>query len=343
MTTIQNTNGDFPLHIDAAIFTGLTQPLADFGVIRARGADAAQFLHGQLSQDFALLGPLQCARLAAYCSPKGRVLASFIGIKLAADDIVLLVATDLLEATLKRLRMFVLRARCELSDASAAFTVRGAAGSATLAALGAGHLNEAWALHGDARTLTIALPSVPGVPRALVVSANDRPDALQAHQHEAIARLELPTWQWLDTASGCHQVRAGTTDAFVPQMLNYESLGGVHFKKGCYPGQEVVARSQFRGAIKRRTFVAKIVEQQSPISDLPPGSEVFTSAALADAEPQPTGLVLQTAPTIAQLPAIAQISMASADAHTTLIARNAAAETVTLFTLGLPYALLNDI
>ena len=102
-------------------------PLPHLGVIRARGEDAASFLHGQLTQDFALLGTGE-ARLAAFCNAKGRMLASFIGCKRASDDILLVCSRDLLSATLKRLSMFVLRAKARLSDASSEFAVYGIAG-----------------------------------------------------------------------------------------------------------------------------------------------------------------------------------------------------------------------
>lgn len=334
---IQNPENIFPFDINPAIFSGITAPLNDFGIIRARGADAASFVHGQLSQDFSLLKPLQAARLAAFCSPKGRVLANFIGIKLAEDDILLLCAADVLAATLKRLRMFVLRAKCELSDASADFTVRGAAGAADM--------QQAWELRGDAGSLCVALPAIAPIARALVVCANvATSEGKNTENLSKIQTLSLDAWRWLDTASGCATVCAATSDAFVPQMLNYESLGGVNFKKGCYPGQEVVARSQFRGAIKRRTFVAKIVVEQGSIDDFPPNTEVFTAPSLAESEPQPSGALLQTAPALgASLPAIAQIAITAADAALPLTARNAHGQTAQIHALGLPYLLQEDI
>src|SRR3990167_6630158 len=119
--------------LDPARLQGAT-PLPQLGVIRAQGEDAAKFLHGQLTQDFSLLG-LSEARLAGFCSAKGRLLASFIGFKRAHDEVLLVRSTDLLPATLKRLSMFVLRAKARLSDASAEFQVWGLAGAAVPAAL----------------------------------------------------------------------------------------------------------------------------------------------------------------------------------------------------------------
>ena len=106
-------------------------PLSHLGVIRAEGEDAAKFLQGQLTQDFALLGPGQ-ARLAAFCNAKGRMQASFVALPLAPGDFALVVSGDLLAQTLKRLSMFVLRAKVRLSDATAAFQLRGLAGAAVV-------------------------------------------------------------------------------------------------------------------------------------------------------------------------------------------------------------------
>ena len=110
-------------------------PLNHLGVIRIRGADAANFIHNQLTQDFLLLQP-QHARLAAFCTAKGRMLASFIGFKRGPHEILLLCDRSLLAATLKRLSMFVLRAKCKLSDATADFSLHGLAGDAAVQALG---------------------------------------------------------------------------------------------------------------------------------------------------------------------------------------------------------------
>ena len=104
-------------------------PLTHLGVIQVEGEDAAKFIHGQLTQDFSLLG-MDAARLAAFCSPKGRMLASFIGFKRSAGVIVLVCSLDILPATLKRISMFVMRARARLRDASAEYTLYGLVGSA---------------------------------------------------------------------------------------------------------------------------------------------------------------------------------------------------------------------
>src|SRR5688572_27036675 len=140
--------------------------LPDLGVIRAQGADAASFLQGQLTQDFALLGTGE-ARLAAFCNAKGRMLASFIGFKYGADDILLVCSRDLLPATLKRLSMFVLRAKAKLSDASAEFALHGVGGE-TLKQLASGPRSP-WTLEPAGNAHLVHLYPADGQPRALWV------------------------------------------------------------------------------------------------------------------------------------------------------------------------------
>ena len=214
--------------------------LPSLGVIRAQGEEAAKFLHNQLTQDFSLLGQTE-ARLAGYCSAKGRLLASFVGFKRAPDDILLVCHRDLLPATLKRLTLFVLRAKVKLSDASEDFQIWG------LSAADTG--TRPWTkTDGGDDSQTVTLYPAQGQWRALWVA----PVAVTT---PALAPLDLGQWAWLDVMSGVAQVSQAITEAFVPQMLNHESVGGVNFKKGCYPGQEVVARSQFRGTLKRRAYL----------------------------------------------------------------------------------------
>jgi len=251
--------------------------LTHWGVIRAQGEDAAKFLHGQLTNDVVLLDATH-ARLAGFCSAKGRLQASFIVFKRSPTDLVLLCNRDLLTATLKRLSLFVLRAKVTLSDASAQFAVYGLAGSA-MAQTGQPPSSDApWSKSDIGAAAVVSLYPADGVARALWVAPTDTPPP-------AGEPLPLETWQWGEVRSGVASVTQVIVDLFVPQMLNYESVGGVNFKKGCYPGQEVVARSQFRGTLKRRAYLAHAA------SPLHAGMNVFVSA-----DDQPCGTVAQAAP-----------------------------------------------
>ena len=254
-------------------------PLTHSGLIRAQGEDAAKFLHGQLTNDFSLLG-LSEARLAGFCNAKGRLQASFIGFKRSHTDILLLCSPDLLAATCKRLSMFVLRAKVKLVDASADFVVYGLAGSAVVEATRdlADYKGTVWAKADVAGGSLVNLYPADGVPRALWVAPVGTPAP-------AGAVMSAEQWAWGEVRSGIATVTQPIFEALVPQMLNYESVGGVNFKKGCYPGQEVVARSQFRGTLKRRAYLAH-AEQA-----LKAGDELFAP----DDASQPCGLVVQAA------------------------------------------------
>jgi folate-binding protein YgfZ len=296
-------------------------PLPHLGVIRAQGEDAASFLHNQLTQDFLLLQPGQ-ARLAAFCSAKGRMQASFVGLTLAPQDIALIVSRDLLAPTLKRLSMFVLRAKVKLTDASPDFVLRGLAGQAAIPA-GASALAP-WAHVQQAGTHGVGLYPADGQARALWLAPAGTPEPTGPV-------LDAALWLWGEVRSGVATLSAPVVEAFVPQMLNYESVGGVNFKKGCYPGQEVVARSQFRGTLKRR---ATLAHSAAPLQA---GQEIFHS----DDRSQPCGLVVQAAPApLGGFDAIVSLQTIAMEGGTLCVGSG---DGPALTLLPLPYPLLADI
>ncbi|MEO8312105.1 MAG: folate-binding protein [Caldimonas sp.] len=251
--------------------------LDDRGVIRALGADAATFLQGQLTNDVASLDG-SAARLAGFCSAKGRLQATFVVWRPAEDEFLLACPSSILAPTLKRLSMFVLRAKCKLSDASDEIALFGVAGPAAAAMLGDATVGERRP-HGTASAIRLA--DAAGMQRALLAAP-----ANSAAEDAAAQALTPATWRWLDVESGIVTIEASTVDRFVPQMINFELVGGVDFKKGCYPGQEVVARSQYRGTTKRRTllFDCDVVPAE--------GQDVYQ----ADAGHEPAGTVAYAAP-----------------------------------------------
>jgi len=251
-------------------------PLPHLGVIRVEGEDAATFLQGQLTQDFVLMGAGD-ARLAAFCNAKGRMQASFVGVPLGSGAFALVVSRDLLERTLRRLSMFVLRAKARLSDATGEFQLLGLAGAAVGQAAG-GSPPSAWEHLSRQGIHVVGLYPADGQARALWLAPAGTPPP------EAPA-LDPDVWRWGEVRSGVATLAEPVFEAFVPQMLNYESTGGVNFRKGCYPGQEVVARSQFRGTLKRRAFPARCALPMAA------GAQLFH-----DSDPeQPCGLVAQAA------------------------------------------------
>jgi tRNA-modifying protein YgfZ len=250
--------------------------LESLGLIRARGTDAASFLHGQLTNDILHLEPGQ-ARLAGYCSAKGRLLASFV-VWCAGDDLLLACSADLLALTLKRLRMFVLRAKCQLTDASAELPLYGLAGPAAQAWLGAAAPSEPWRVAERDSAWVVRLPDAAGLQRFLGAGLAPTPP---------LPALSAAAWAWLEVNSAVARIEQASSERFVPQMLNYEIVGGVDFRKGCYPGQEVVARSQYRGTIKRRSLLFEIDAPAPAV-----GTEVFHS----EDPSQPAGQVVNAAP-----------------------------------------------
>lgn len=271
--------------------------LPDWGLIRASGEEAAKFLHSQLTQDFALLD-LSHARLAGYCSAKGRLLATLVGWKQSADELLLALPAERVAPTLKRLSMFVLRAKCKLSDATDAVHLFGLAGPVVQPWLKAqGHEMPAapWdllRLGNDA--VLIRLPDGAGMARFILAQP------AQAAAPD-LPVLDAERWLAWDVQSGLAWVQGATVEQFVPQMLNFELLGGVNFQKGCYPGQEVVARSQYRGTIKRRSFLFDVAAPAQI------GQELFHS----EDPGQPAGMVAAAAASKAGSVLLAEIKLAA--------------------------------
>lgn len=279
---------DFPFEA----LTGATR-LTDWGVIRAHGEDTRNFLNGQLTQEVLHLGPGQ-ARLAGFCSAKGRLQASFVVWSPQPDEVLLACSADLLPAVLKRLSMFVLRAKCKLTDASAEVALWGV----TDPSGAAGADERPWTTVVDQGRTSIRLPAaiVQGrtVARTLVAQGADEPPP-------AAALADPGLWRWLEVASGAARIVAATADHFVPQMVNLELVGGVNFQKGCYPGQEIVARSQYRGTLKRRAF---LLDSDAPLD---PAMELFHSS---DRE-QPAGEVVLAASFDGRHAALAELKIAA--------------------------------
>jgi folate-binding protein YgfZ len=224
--------------------------LGHLGVLQFGGEDAAAFLQGQLSCDVAQVGP-RSSSYGAYCTPKGRMLANFLLWRGEAGFCMAL-SRDLVQVVQARISKFVLRSKVTLSDASEAILLAGAAGAQAERALGE--------LFPDLPTGVGEARSVPGIGAAVRLRDERLFLALPA---TALRKLEgsitiadARVWRWLDIRAGLPLVTAATHDQFIPQMANLELIGGVSFEKGCYTGQEVVARAQHRGSVKRRMFLA---------------------------------------------------------------------------------------
>ena len=206
--------------------------LPRYGLLSVSGEDAREFLHAQLTNDIANL-PAGRAALAGWCSAKGRLLASFLVIP-ARDGFLLQLARDLAPAVAKRLAMFVLRAKVKVANASEQWLQYGAWGELPDLAVPP----ENFAVAGSEKRIAVRVESA----RILVLTA-EKLDGGTADE----AR-----WARDEIRAGRPLITGATQDMFVPQMVNFDFLGAVNFQKGCYPGQEIVARAQYRGQVKRR-------------------------------------------------------------------------------------------
>jgi folate-binding protein YgfZ len=255
-------------------------PLPQFALLSVTGADARAFLHGQLSNDVEHL-PNDAARRAGYCSPKGRLLASLLLIP-QAEGFLLQLSRDIAAPIAKRLAMFVMRSKVKVADAGEAALQFGAWGRDAAAQL------RECGLDVPAQPMQVAT----GPNGTVIALAAERflvigPAAAEARLADKFARVPADGWTLADVRAGVPTVTLPTQDQFVPQMANFELIGGIDFKKGCYPGQEIVARSQYLGKLKRRMYRGEVAAGASAPA---PGQDLF------GAEPQAIGMVVNAAP-----------------------------------------------
>ncbi len=270
--------------------TSLPCNLPEWGLILVEGADAASFLQNQLTNSVLGLTRIlpghiakgsSSTRLIGYCSPKGRLLASaWLGLFPSSEDaddrFALFISKDIAATTAKRLSMFVLRSKVKVIDASADWTVSGLYGSE----------EQIIDFKFDPNAIALRMPDVFSSNQSVARLLLANPVVKQSSSRDSQELLEA--WNELEVLSAIPRIVQATQEQFVPQMINFESVAGVDFKKGCYPGQEIVARSQYRGAIKRRLQIAHI-HSNAPNQDLAlPGTELFHS----NDPSQPAGMVV---------------------------------------------------
>lgn len=263
--------------------------LSPLGIIRISGEDATNFLQGQFSNDVQQLDG-QTAQLSSYCNPKGRILASF-WLYRNNDTYYMLLPADTLAATLKRLRMYVLMSKVTLDDVSEEMACIGLAGNKAAdllqPLLGAVPMEASNTCHHNGIS-AIRLPS--DKPRFLMVGSNAEIQQAWLALRENTTPVGYQAWQLLDIETGLPSVYVENVEAFVPQMLNLHAIGGVSFKKGCYPGQEIVARMHYLGKLKRRMYRAHIDTNATPQV----GAELF---APDSGSGQGTGRIVMASPT----------------------------------------------
>ncbi len=256
--------------------------LPELGVILVSGADAVPFLQSQLTNDVARLAPNQ-VQLSGYCTPKGRLLATFHQWR-TEDGVFLRMPRDVIGSVVKRLSMFVLRAKAKIidvSNASDTYAVLGAGSCELLRPIVASPTAPGLSATRDNLRVDRMLPTPDGCPRFLLTL----PHGSQLPMSEGLATASSNAWWLSEIAAAVPTVFLATQEKFVPQMINLEVLGGVDFKKGCYPGQEIVARSQYLGKLKRRMNIAQV-----DATDIDAAADVFHSESA-----QPIGTVIMAA------------------------------------------------
>lgn len=282
--------------------------LSHLGLIRVSGEDARDFLQGQFTNDIREVSSCHY-QLSSYCTPKGRMLANFLLFE-RDGNIYLQLPEDTLPVVIKRLPMFVLMSKVSIEDVSDQLVRIGLVGDCAQSLLNgqfpslpesAGEVLEA---NG---TTLLRLPGAE--PRFELLAAPEDMIKLWGRLSETASQVGADYWALLDIRAGIPTIYGATTEAFVPQMTNMQAINGVSFTKGCYTGQEVVARMKYLGKLKRRMYLASVD------SDMPPqkGQELFSTGSesgqgagkIVDARPSPDGGY--------ELLAVVEISRAEAD------------------------------
>ncbi|MFZ2854432.1 MAG: folate-binding protein YgfZ [Rhodocyclaceae bacterium] len=243
--------GDSVSELAAARDATVVAPLTHLQLIECAGDEAKSFLHNQVTSDINHLDA-DAAQHSAWCSAKGRMLASFLLFR-DGQDFRIQLSADLAAAIQKRLQMFVLRAKVKIADLSTRYELIGLSGAQAEAALQKAGLPVPQQALG---TAAFAGGKVIRLDATRFELAVDCAAAAEVWRKLAatVRPVGTPAWQWLDIQAGVPLISEATKEEFVPQMANFDQLGGVSFHKGCYPGQEIVARTQYLGKVKRHLY-----------------------------------------------------------------------------------------
>ena len=310
--------------LNAASSGTIVADLSQLGIIAFRGEETTAFLQGQLTNDVRALHA-DAAQWNGYCSPKGRLLGNSLMWR-QGEDYCLQLSGDILTSVHKRLAMFIMRAKVQARDASDETVRLVVAGKQAAAAVttAMGTLPEA-----AMRSIAVDAGHVIRVAedKFVLSIAPAHAEAVWNMLCETATPVGAPVWDWLRLNAGIPMIVAATQEQFVPQMVNLEVIGGVNFQKGCYPGQEIVARSQYLGKLKRRMFLAHVDAEATP------GDNLYS----ADFEGQATGTVVNAAPAPSGgFDILAVIQVESANTQTLHLK---AADGATLSLKSLPYAM----
>ena len=237
--------------------------LSAYGIIQASGEDAQSFLHGQFTNDLNHVTET-ISQISGYCNPKGRLLSVF-RIFMRDNKYFLVMPKDVIEPVLKKLTMFKLMAKVELTDVTNDFPIFGMAGSKTESILSENNIQFPDKIHHCIHIEETTAINIPGTTtRVLFISTPEKSQSMwnAFAQNSKIDSSNI--WQLFDVHAGIPQITGETFESFTPQMVNLELIDGVNFQKGCYPGQEVVARTHYLGKPNRRMYCINIICESTP-------------------------------------------------------------------------------
>ena len=316
--------------LSVAITGNVFADLSHYGLISVHGDDAETYLQGQFTNDIRKVNDTH-SQLSGLCNPKGRLLATFRAFH-RGDSYYLCLPASMVEDVIKRLRMFVLRSKVTLEDASDTFVHLGVSGGDAEQELRkfAGELPGSVDSVVQAGNHTII--RVPGIyPSYEIFTTLDDARQLWDQLNVQSAPIGADAWQLLDIQAGIPVILPQTREAFVPQMTNLQLIDGVNFQKGCYTGQEIVARMQYLGKLKRRMYRARVKSDTRPAGE----EEIFA----ADNPQQSAGkLVSVAAHPDGGYAALVVLQIASAEGGTGLHLGSVDGPPLELETLPYPFA-----
>lgn len=276
--------GDSAAELEASVQNTVLCDLSHFGTLRVAGDEAQSFLQNLLSNDIGEVSATR-AQLSSFNTAKGRMLASML-IWRDGDDYLLQLPQALCEPIRKKLSMYILRAKVKITDANNEIISLGLSGTNAQEVLREQFGEVPSFPFGVTTTSQGSAIKIDATRVQINTTIQHAPALWEKHSRHA-KPVGSAYWDWLNICSGIPIILPQTQEQFVAQMVNFDLIGGVNFKKGCYPGQEIVARMQYLGKLKRRMYLAHIKD------DIPQaGDELFS----ADMEDQASGMIVNAAP-----------------------------------------------
>ena len=276
-----------PLLIETLSTYAAYADLSGMGLIAIQGDDTQTFLQGQFTNDVRKLAQHN-AQYSGLCSPKGRLVANFL-LWQQANSIYLQLPVELQPFLQKRLSMYILRSKVQLHDAHGQWRRIGVAGrqaAAAVKALTGCVLDEDMTTADSAQASVIRFSSERYQISVPVVDGEDSLAQIAAHAH----CIDSNQWQWLEIQAGVPSIVTATQEQFVPQMVNFDLTRSVDFQKGCYTGQEIVARTQYLGKLKRRMYLVHGDTAMAAADEIySPEMEGQASGMVVNAQPSPLG------------------------------------------------------